>query len=177
MSACPKCGYELAPLELECPRCRREETQKQVLSRLSPDLLGPGKSREQPPSRAELVAEGTTVGATYGALALILIMLVDRYVFHATVQQGPSLLALLCISAPAGVVLGALVGLAVSLRRAPVAGIVVGALLLAVLRGMGLGAPGNGDVGILTWVGGLVYGGIFGAAVATVVLNVLRQAR
>lgn len=178
MSTCPKCGYELAPLELECPRCRREESEQSVLAHLPPDLLGVSREAERPPSRAELAADGATSGAIYGALTLCVLMLVDRYVFHSAARDAVGLVQLLCFSATGGVVSGALVGLAVALQGSPLAGIVVGALLLGIGRGMGFSGTGfGGGFSGVSLVYGLVYGAIFGWAVAVTVITALRKPR
>ncbi len=123
----------------------------------------PGRQR---PSRARVGAVGAMAGAAYGAVVLVAYLMLDRRFFGGADSAGMSAGAAALLGVIAGALLGAPIGALTLMTRSAGAGILTGALILAVLKGIGSSLLGLGSA--LTVVNFLV-GGVYGAIVGLIV--------
>lgn len=166
---CPKCGYELQPLEETCPRCARiGEPPTPPLQGPAPPLQGPApvppQARPAGPSpvpvpeevlEKRLYISGAKLGALTGAIAFVLWVLIDLLLFHGreSARLGP-ILTLLAGGA-FGACYGAVVGLALVEYPAPALGVIAGiAPFMFARAGMFVG---------------LIYGLIFGTVIGNLI--------
>jgi len=107
-------------------------------------------------------------GAISGLIVLAVIVLVDHFIFSGRESARYGLVATLI---SAGIV-GAGVGAVVVLSGSAPAGIAAGAVIFALIRLIGMGMMGGWTV--LAVFMGLIYGALFGWAVASSVTKALQ---
>jgi hypothetical protein len=122
-------------------------------------------------SSAPPAINATLSGAASGLILFLIVALIEHFFFSGHQAPRYGLAATLIGAAVIGGVFGAVVGLIVAMTRSMPAGIGVGAVLFAAMKFTVIGVAGGFT--ILAVVTGLIYGAIFGWAVATSALKAL----
>lgn len=127
-------------------------------------------------SSASPATNGIASGAVSGLLMFIVIVLIDHFIFSGRETKQYGLMPALIGAAIAGVIFGAIVGVVVVMTRSLPAGVITGAVLIAILKLVDIGGAGGGFAAMAI-VFGLLYGAIFGWAVASSVVKSLGSTR
>jgi len=158
MATCSKCGYLMAPQDKTCPRCRLAAAAEKVGKEWG-ESNEPIKRKASP---AALAASGALAGAINGAIIMAIFAVIDR-LFTGMGAWLPIVIGGLI----SGAVLGALVGLLTVLSHSLPIGLAAGALVFAMIHGVGLSVLRyGGGFSLMAVFFGLLYGGVFGWLVA-----------
>ncbi len=122
-------------------------------------------------SSAPPAVNATVSGAASGLILFLIVALIQRFVFPGHDAPRYGLVATLVGAAVMGGVFGAVVGVVVAVTRSIPAGIGVGAVLFAAMKFAVIGVAGGFT--LLAVATGLIYGAIFGWAVATSAVKAL----
>jgi len=121
---------------------------------------------------ASPIITGLVSGAFSGLIVLAVIVLVDHFIFSGRESARYGLVPTLIGAGIIGAGVGAVVGAVVVLSGSAPAGIAAGAVIFALLRLIGMGMMGGWTV--LAVFMGLIYGALFGWAVASSVTKALQ---
>lgn len=119
-------------------------------------------------------ASAVVSGAVSGLVMFAVIVLIDHFFFDSSETARYGLMMTLLIAGVAGAVFGAVVGMVVASTRSMPAAIATGALLFAGLKLLAVGAAGG--ISAAAVVFGLIYGAVFGWAVASSAVKAMQEA-